>query len=384
MNPMVQVGLIAALGALACMGVLCWLGAYAKQVRQLYLSCMQIIFSPFQQVTTWLQDARRAVMDWMRTQVVAESTSEKHHLLMWLFGSVISTALTAVFLYCDLGVLAETFDSLGLKASMLSDTDPGTLMAVATFLAPVAWGLFLFDAVGATHLAPWIHNLTPSVLKAFKLLCLFEIVVAIAALGLLGYYRADIIVHGIAPAAQAASPQPVAEPDDIDVAISQLQQSQSRALTNAYSPSPWVPLVAFCCAQEAIIPASLISFTGSVPLLKWLTLGLAWLPLLPLVLIGGIFTLIQMVINWIVSAFGTALDIAIENGQAILRKFGWRSQDEADTPPVHGQQSTATTETIETTPTQGSGGQPVDSAEFSYRSSSNGFDPMGISRKENQ
>lgn len=369
------VAIIVACVLLVCVGFLCWLGTYGERVREIHLNFMQIIYSPVQQLATWCQDGRRCISAWLREQIAAESPDGRGHHVMWIFGGFIYAGLSAIFLYCDLGVLAQTFDSLGMPANLLPETDPGSLMAIATWAAPVAWGLFFFDALGVTHLAPWMHSFNPLAVKGFVAICVLELLIAIAALGLLSYYRADIIIHEMAPVAAHIEAPVITGSDDIDAVISQMEQNLAKP-ADSYVPALWVPLAAFCCAQLAIIPAAIVSVTGALPLFKWLILLVAALVTgLPLVIGGGILSLLQMVLERIVSLFEKILDTAIENGEALLRHLGWQPrerQPEATSPS--GDKTATVTDSDE--PQQ----EPAESKaeDFVYLSSSNGFDPMGV------
>jgi len=376
---------IIAMIAVCLVAVLCWLGANGDRVRELNLCFWQIPYSPLQHITEWCQNGRRSVLAWMRSQVDAESSSTgSPHIMYWIFGALIYTGLAALFLYCELGVLSQTFDSLGLPADILPETNPGSLMAIATWAAAIAWPLFLFDVVGVTHLAPWMYRFSPWMKRGFIASCILGTSLAALALGLFADYRAHIISDVVTPAASANQSQaPVAGgQNDIDAAIARLQQSAS-APENSYSPPAWIPFAAFLCAQAAIIGAGIVSCNGALTLFKWIILGVATAAgFLPLALISGIFTLLQALFDRLVGFFQKCLDIAIENGQAILRNFGWKQKEDQSA------DSTATSNTEKpaqshagTASTQG-GGTEAKKEEFAYRPSASGFDPMGVGAEQ--
>lgn len=389
--PVNQDTLIVALVAivLAVIGGLCWLGANRDSVTRLNTCCMMLVYSLLQMVMEWCRNGQQAIRTWVRDQVLGESPNQanRHHI-MWIFGALIYTVLTVIFLTCELGVLGQTYDSLGLSANLLTETSPGTLMAIATWTAAIAWGLFLFDVLGVTHLAPWMGNFSPVVRGAFIGICILGTITAVTSQFLLGYYRTDITVHEVIPGAQAAQAEmsPAAENgDDIDAAIASLQESVATT-AQSYAPPVWIPLAAFLCANAAVIGAGLVSFNGALPLVKWIILFcITAAGFLPLVIAGGISSMLLAMIDRMHAVLQTILDMAIDQGQAILSLFGWQPKErlaESITPAVSATES-APVEEFEAAPSE-PGQAPTgkqessQSEEFNYTVSSKGFDPMGV------
>ncbi|RJX17041.1 MAG: hypothetical protein C4575_13990 [Desulforudis sp.] len=389
--PVTQDTLIVALVAIVIAGVggLCWLGANRDGVTRLNACCMMFIYSPLQMIVEWCRSSRQAIRAWVREQIQGESPNQSNrHYIMWVFGALIYTVLTVIFLTCELGVLGQTFDSLGLEANLLTETSPGMLMAIATWTAAIAWGLFLFDVMGVTHLAPWMGNFKPFLRGVFIAICILGIMVAVTSQFLLGYYRTDIIVHEILPGAQVAQVReaPVAEGgDEIDAAIARLQESVV-ATAQSYVPQAWIPLVAFLCANAAVIGAGLVSFNGALPMLKWIILFcITAAAFLPLAVTGGVLSLILELVNRAHGILQTGLDMAIDQGQAILGLFGWQPKERQleNAPQAASAPEAAPAgefETIASEPGPAPADKPESSQgeEFNYTVSSKGFDPMGV------
>ncbi|KAB2889232.1 MAG: hypothetical protein F9K32_13480 [Desulfobulbaceae bacterium] len=390
--PISQDTLIVALVAivLAVIGGLCWLGANRDSVTRLNTCCMMFVYSPLQMIMEWCRNGQQAIRTWVRDQVHGESPNQvnRHHI-MWIFGSLIYTVLTVIFLTCELGVLAQTYESLGLSANLLTETSPGTLMAIATWTAAIAWGLYLFDVLGVTHLAPWMGNFSPIVRGTFIGICILGTITAVTSQFLLGYYRTGIAVHEVIPSAQLAQAEervPAAEGgDDIDATIARLQESVA-ATAQSYVPPAWIPLAAFLCANAAIIGAGLVSFNGALPLVKWIILFcITAAGFLPLVITGGISSMLLAMIDRMHAILQTVLDMAIDQGQAILGLAGWQPKERQieTAAPAGSANESAPAEEFEAaasapgpTPT----GKPESDQgdEFNYTVSSKGFDPMGV------
>ena len=389
--PITQDTLIVALVAivLTVTGGLCWLGANRDSVTRLNTCCMMFVYSPLQMIMEWCRNGQQAIRTWVRDQVHGESPNQanRHHI-MWIFGALIYTVLTVIFLTCELGVLAQTYESLGLSANLLTETSPGTLMAIATWTAAIAWGLFLFDVLGVTHLAPWMGNFSPVVRRAFIGICILGTITAVTSQFLLGYYRTDITVHEVMPSAQVSQAEiaPAAEGgDDIDAAIARLQESVA-ATAQSYAPPSWIPLAAFLCANASVIGAGLVSFNGALPLVKWIILFcITAAGFLPLVIIGGISSMLLAMIDRMHAILQIVLDMAIDQGQAILGLVGWQPKERqieaaAPTGSVTESAPAENFEAATSAPSPATAGEPESGQadEFNYTVSSKGFDPMGV------
>ena len=135
---------------------------------------------------------------------------------------------------------------------------------------------------------------------------------------------------------------------------------------NSYTPPAWIPFMAFICAQIAIIGAGIICCNGAMTLFKWIMLSIVMTAgFVPLALLSAFFTLLQTLFDRLVGLFQKCLDIAIENGQAILQGFGWKPKEERSA------ESTVVSDATE-----------PDQSEFAYRPSEKGFDPMGLGSEQ--
>lgn len=387
----------------------CFVARYAPQVRALLLSFVGIFYTPIHTAAQWLRRCITTGRSWLRNQIAgfsADGNTDK--AVSYVIGSILYAIFGCFLVACEIPLAALTleawgFDGITEKFAALTIMDAGICIATAAILSSVAWGALLFDALGTTHFAPFIHKFKKRGQMAMVVLCSVGFLVSVAGLWAMAYYRGEItrgsIMDVLVPPASAAVNSPPNEDGEADsVAPAELTDFEAMAAAkvngamaadSAIEPteeallpkvSPFaakLPIIVFTATAINMAALSAITLTAGSSLLLWLTLGLFFVALIPFGIGFGVFHAVDLVLDRIAENMLRLLELLIEYGSSILRRMGIEPGGNATTPTTGNSAATPETEPASPPPGNQEGAAPAEEARTSTGPhSTNGFDPF--------